>query len=333
MDSLKTLKIGGQTFKITDEAAEKLCNAILDPDGHPVSTTADTVQNITMELGGIGTTSGSNSERTDAVRSVGYLKVTPGTAVYFTNSIDSSDKLRIIAYDADKNFVETIYRYINAEFSIKPEWEYLRFYRSDTSDTSITATLVTKGTVTKAEHEKIYFANHGYVIKGGSIDSPDMHKLVIEALGKDENTYNIVELKAPANAPDEATLCLMNSGGGKTQFVDFSSMTYGNKCSVEIVNQSRGNTPLPEFSIRFNDGKGAGRVRKLVVQPDAIPIELTSAGLKVRKNNNYNNTGTADEYVTVNLADLLSRVAALESAVFSTNESGTNEPETANLSE
>ena len=171
----------------------------------------------------------------------------------------------------------------------------------DTSDDTI-----------KAEHKKIYIADHGYSIYGDIIDDETTHKIVIEAEGKDDNPYNVLELKAPSANPREATFTLMNWGNEHKQFVDFSSMTYDELApTAEIVCQSRNNKPLPEFSIRYNDGQGAGRVKKFVVNPDAIPVHLTNKGFKVRKNNTYDNNTNSAEYVTVNLANLAETVNAL----------------------
>ena len=116
----------------------------------------------------------------------------------------------------------------------------------------------------------------------------------------EEVLINITEIKAPRENPQEATLALMNSGNGFNQFVDFSSMVYDNYPEVVIVCQTRGGKQLPKFAIQFNDG--GGRIDKLTVQPDAIPLELTSEGLKIRKDNSVG-SGTEDDFVTVNLYD------------------------------
>lgn len=297
--------------------ADDTLNKILDPDAYPLSITEDTVQSIALELGGYSQSTGAKEERSDAVRSAEYLKVSPGDIVYFTFSIPGGeeDALRVFQYDAEKSFLGRIWKNIDEEFEVGSGVEYLCFYRSDTADTTMTANLVIKGTVVKAEHKMVYFKDHGYEVSGRQIDDETMHKLCIYAEGKDGNDYNITEIRAPESQPDEVTLCLMNSGNGIAQFVDFSSMTYSGKRTVEIVNQVRGRNPLPEFSIRFNDGKGAGRVKKLTVQPDAIPMELTSTGIKVRRNNNYDNKGAENEFVTVDLAELFDTVTTLKSIV------------------
>lgn len=300
--------------------ADDTLNKILDPDTYPLSTTEDTVQSIALELGGYSLSTGAKEERSDSVRSAEYLKVSPGDIVYFTFSIPGGeeDAVRVLQYDAGKSFLGRIFKNIDEEFEVGSGVEYLCFYRSDTTDTTMTANLVIKGTTVKAEHKKVYFKDHGYEVRGDFVGGDEtLHKLLFYAHGASGNTYNIVEIKAPIAQPDEATLCLMTDDGGNglCQFVDFSCMTYGGERSVEIVNQVRGRNPLPEFSIRFNDGKGAGRVKKLTVQPDAIPMELTSTGIKVRRNNSYDNKGAENEFATVDLAELFDTVTTLKSIV------------------
>ena len=294
---------------IPDTIARKTdINKILDPDNNPIEVTEDETFDIPIELGGLSTTTGETVERDNAIRNVEYLPVSGGDTVVFTSSFSGvSRNLRVISYDADKNFIKNTFASCDEELTVPANCKYLRFYRSDTADITVTMTMVIKGKTVKAEFKKIYFADHGYEIYGANIDDKTMHKLVIEASGKDDNEYNILEVKAPEENPCEATIALMNLGDDACQFVDFSSMIYDpDNPTVEIVNQTRGGHKLPEFSVRYNDGKGAGRVKKFTIQPDAIPIEMTSKGLKVRKNNAFDNNGADDEYVVVNLTELAS---------------------------
>lgn len=87
-------------------------------------------------------------------------------------------------------------------------------------------------------------------------------------------------------------------------------MDYGEtgKGSLEVVSQCRGSDTLAPVVVSFNDGQGAGRVQKLRIDPDAIPLRLTAQGLQVRTGNAFNNQWTAEETVTVDLAQLNSRV-------------------------
>ena len=304
----------GDSFTYDDFTPEQLADlrcrviAVLDPDGMIEKTEV-----IPVESGGLNRKTGEiDDSRDDALRSVDYLEVTPDKTVFFTSSVPIEDDgtVRVCFYDENYAFVETVHLALETDLTIMPEWKYLKFYRSDTTDTTIEMALLTREM--KPEFKKIYFAEHGYAIYGADIDDETMHKLVIEALGKDENEYNIVEIKAPKNSPGEASLALMNKGDDKLQFVDFSSLIYDeDNPTVEIVCQTRGGHKLPEFSVRYNDGKGAGRVKKFAVQPDCIPMTLTSEGIRVRRNNNYDNRATEEEFVTINLAQLYDTVNEL----------------------
>ena len=310
----KVKGVKGDSFTYDDFTPEQLADlrgnilAVLDPDGMIEKTEV-----IPMELGGVNRKTGVPEERDDAIRSIDYLEVTPGKTIFFTSSLPIEDdgSVRVCLYDVNHDFVEMVHVALDTDFTIESEWRYLKIYRSDTTDATIEMALLTREM--KPEFKKIYFADHGYAIYGADIDDETMHKLVVEALGKDDNEYNIVELKAPKHAPGEASLALMNKGDGILQFVDFSSLTYDeDNPTVEIVCQTRGGYKLPEFSVRYNNGKGAGRVKKFAVKPDCIPMTLTSEGIQVRRNNNYDNNATEEELVTVNLAELYDRIHALE---------------------
>lgn len=314
----KAKGVEGKAFTYEDFTPEQLAElrgnilAVLDPDGMIEKTEV-----IPVEFGGLNRKTGElDDSRDDAIRSVDYLEVTPGKTVFFTSSLPIEDDgtVRVCFYDENYSFVETVHVALETDLTIVPEWKYLKFYRSDTTDATIEMALLTREM--KPEFKKIYFADHGYAIYGKEIDDETMHKLVIEALGKDYNEYNIVEIKAPKHSPGEASLALMNKGGDILQFVDISSLTYDvDNPTVEIVCQTRGDHKLPEFSVRYNDGKGAGRIKKFAVKPDCIPMTLTSEGIQVRRNNTYNNRATEEELVTVNLAELYDKIQELESLV------------------
>ena len=311
----KAKGVEGKAFTYEDFTPEQLAElrgnilAVLDPDGMIEKTEV-----IPVEFGGLNRKTGElDDSRDDAIRSVDYLEVTPGKTVFFTSSLPIEDDgtVRVCFYDENYSFVETVHVALETDLTIVPEWKYLKFYRSDTTDATIEMALLTREM--KPEFKKIYFADHGYAIYGKEIDDETMHKLVIEALGKDYNEYNIVEIKAPKHSPGEASLALMNKGGDILQFVDISSLTYDvDNPTVEIVCQTRGDHKLPEFSVRYNDGKGAGRIKKFAVKPDCIPMVLTSEGIQVRRNNTYNNRATEEELVTVDLANLYDRICELE---------------------
>lgn len=294
-----------------EKNSDVIIDKIIDPDNNPLSDSTETIVNFVMETGTLNSSTGAETESSQHIRSDFVSLSSSSGAIYA--STEFKEDLRIIGYDENKAFVEKKYVAVGREFSIPEKWAYLRFY---TGATDAQFTFVYGTPETKAEFKKIFFADHGYSIYGAPIDDKTMHKLVIASSGKDDNEYAILELSAPKKSASESTICLMNKDEEVLQFVDFSSMVYHpDDPTVEIVCQTRGDRKLPEFSVRFNDGKGAGRVKKLAVMPDCIPIKLTNAGIEVRRNNNYNNNATAEELVTVNLADLYDKVNVIYDAL------------------
>lgn len=306
------------------EIQSTLPKKILDPDNYPLSDSEETV--IALEVGKLSRSDGREKDGEGGLRTPDFIAVSTGEKIYpVYEELASQNTFCFLLYDSSYNFISTAwyddycYAYVGSgeSFTIPDNVgaAFLRGYIS-VEDTEGTLTLKNNSTQTKAEHKKIYIADHGYSIYGDIIDDETMHKIVIRAEGKDDNSYNITEIKAPSSNPQEATIALMNWGNGHKQFVDFSSMTYEpDNPTVEIVCQTRGGKPLPKFSIRYNDGQGAGRVKKFVVEPDCIPIRLTSEGIEVRRNNNYDNNPTDDELVTINLADLHDWISRVEERI------------------
>lgn len=185
------------------------------------------------------------------------------------------------------------------------------------SATAAISLVYSEGEKECATFKRIYLDN-GYYVETSQID-PGLYQVLFKA---DDNEFNIVTIKPSEKTPYESTLSLMLSGAKTTQFADFSCMRYDESMqgSVEIVMQKRGElTPLPQFRISFNDGAGAGRVQKLCIDPDAVPMRLQSNGIAVRRTNAYDNNWTESDTVVVNLAtvsddiaDLKARVTALE---------------------
>ena len=314
------------------EKIDNVLNQVIDPDAYPLEVVESESRVITLEVGKLSRSSGSERDGEGGLRTPDFIAVSAGEKIYPVYEelalLASDTRFCFLLYDSSYNFISTLwnnneycYYYIDSGryFTIPSDVgaAYLKGYISvDNAEGTLTLKDNNVQSVTRAEHKKIYIADHGYSIYGDSIDDETMHKFVIRAEGKDDNTYNITEIKAPSSNPEEATIALMNWGNGRKQFVDISSMVYvPEHPTVEIVCQTRGGEPLPEFSVRYNDGNGAGRVKKFVVTPDCIPIKLTNAGIEVRRNNNYDNDATDEELVTVNLADLYDKVNVIYDAL------------------
>ena len=309
------------------EKIDNVLYQITDPDSHPLEVIESEDRVIALEVGKLSRTDGSERDGEGGLRTPDFIAVSAGEQICpVYEELASQNTLCLLLYDSSYNFISIWpdgynYAYIKSgEYFIIPDNIGAAYFRAYISVENTEGTLTLKNnsvqTATKAEHKKIYIADHGYSIYGDIIDDETMHKIVIKAEGLDNNSYNITEIKAPPSNPEEATIALMNWGNGRKQFVDFSSMVYNSENpTVEIVCQTRGGEPLPEFSVRYNNGNGAGRVKKLVVMPDCIPIKLTNAGIEVRRNNNYDNDATAEELVTVNLADLYDKVNVIYDAL------------------
>lgn len=303
-----TKKLSEITSNVVD--LQDVIDKIIDPDNNPLSESTETTVNFVMETGALDST-GADTESQKQIRSDFISLSSSSGAIY--SSVEWNEDLRIIGYDENKVFVKKIYASVGNEFSIPETWAYLRFY---TGATDARFTFVYGTPETKAEFKKVYIRDHGYCLKGENISESDSHKLVIQSSGLDGNVYNITEIRAPYSDPKEATLCLTNWGNGVNQMVDISSMAYDpENPTMEIVCQARNGSPLPKFSVRYNDGQGAGRVKKFVVHPDAIPIELTAQGLKVRKNNTFDNNGAEEDYIVVNLVELVECMNSIEERI------------------
>ena len=310
------------------EKIDNILYQITDPDTYPLEVIESENRVITLEVGKLSRSSGSERDGEGGLRTPDFIAVSAGEKIYpVYEELASQGTFCFFLYDSSYNFISEAwndgycYAYVGTgEYFTIPDnigAAYLKGYIS-VEDTEGTLTLGNNSvqSATRVEHKKIYIADHGYSIYGDIIDDETMHKIVIEAEGKDDNAYNIIEIKAPSKNPQESTLALMNWGNGIKQFVDISSMVYEeDNPTVEIVCQTRDGRKLPEFSVRYNNGDGSGRIKKFTVMPDCIPIKLTNAGIEVRRNNNYNNNTAAEEFVTVNLADLYDKVNVIYDAL------------------
>lgn len=130
--------------------------------------------------------------------------------------------------------------------------------------------------------------NNGYYhINGTRIEGEDTELLRIQRSG---DYYTILEVKAPEESPEEATIALMRTGEGYAEFVDFYNMKYGDTPLIGMRIQSRGGVgQLADFLFEFNDGTGVSetmritpndvqskKLLKILSSPDAI-LEFRNA--------------------------------------------------------
>lgn len=305
-----------------DEAG--ILDKVTDPDKYAQTSGGGEQISPVMEVGGLDRSTGALKDNTGYSRTAEFIPVQPGIEYTFAN--DAGNKMCVMCYDANEQSVENIgngsYRYIYVEsgatwsFSDSYGISFIKFYVSKTADLTIPYTITWGGSsdvVDPLSFKKMYFPN-GYSIEASEID-PGLWQLLIHAL---RNEFNIVGIRAPEAKPHEATLALLCSGDSTNQFADLSCMRYDESAQGQVclILQKRGEaTPLPYFFIGFNDGVRPPRVQKFRVNPDCIPMRMTSQGIEVRRNNTYDNDWLPEETVVVNLADMHDKVEKMYAAL------------------
>ena len=148
-----------------------------------------------------------------------------------------------------------------------------------------------------------------------SNDSDQIRELEIQ---DKTDTYTIVTVKAPDTQPKEATACLKveNSGtnNDETYFMDISVMNYGNvdeEPEESIYLQSRNASVKPRFNIGWTD-ETQTRHKKLIINPDALPMMFTSTGIWVKNTNDPTVHGWANR-TEVDLRDINTNKTAIAS--------------------
>lgn len=300
-----------------DDRVELAKNQILDPDNYSTTSVGDSVVVVNFEVGDIDSSTGEDQEDEGHLRT-DFIKVKSDKFTLYSDApVESS--IRVYVYDANKNWLSTAndvgyYRIDNggaADITSQAVYIRCRISTEATSGT-LTITYTDIETASHAVHKKIYF-NNGYNMESSAIED-NLYQLKVNST---ENEFNVFTIAAPTTGASEATLALMLEDDNKIQFVDLSCMKYHDDedGTFSIILQSRGDTPLPSYVVGFNDGNGAGRVRKLEIFPDAIPMQFVSSGIRVRKDNTYDNEWTDDNSVIINLADLANIRAEIDSLI------------------
>lgn len=310
----------GGINQIATSAAK--CEDVVDDIVGLPTVDSEIVRIIDMEPGSLGE-AGELVDSSSRIRSDDFISVDYNVIYTFTNDMDYN--MHLMSYDADKNFLrhDSTNRGITILNNNVANVKFVKLITSTGENDLNVVFKVSNGipgqgyqlrNLEKVALPLLEFDN-GYSMSTTEMN-PGLWQL---QLSKEGSEFNIFTVKSPYAKPYEATLALSQKGSRTRQFVDFSSMRYDENArgTVEIVCQVRGETtPLPPFSVRFNDGQGAGRVKKFTVDPDCIPIEMTSEGLKVRRNNNYDNEDTG--YVTINLASLFDKVTEIDAGLATT---------------
>lgn len=301
-----------------NEKIELTKNKILDPDNYGEESVQEGgVIVVDLRKGYISSSTGEEEEGEDYLITSFIPVENDKFSLYSDAPVDST--IRIYVYDDEQKWISTAndnsgyYRISNgAKADITGKAKYIRCRLSSSADSgTLTATFDDTVIVDHEIHQKIYF-NNGYNMESTLIED-DLYQLQVNATEKE---FNIFTIAAPKDNACEATLALMLNDEERTQFVDLSCMKYDedSRGTFSTILQSRGDTPLPKYILGFNDGKGAGRVRKLEIAPDAIPMQFTSSGIRVRKDNTYDNNWTDDNNVTINLAELSEKIPNWDAA-------------------
>lgn len=284
-----------------------LLQAVSDPDNHPVGGKPVVTSTPALEPGGIDRTTGQPEESSSKVRTADFVPVNPGMKLIVENGKKLTNV--VSCYDAGKAPILNWYLSDGKYYSYKNVSDggsvvvpsHCAFVKVTlgTTDVAVPLTVVSEASPAQLVFQKLYLPE-GYGFQTDEID-PGIFELQAFA---SQGEHNVFSIHSPSEKPHEATLTLKLSGTQK--LFDLSLMDYAEnkEGTVELVSQSRGEYRLAPVIVAFNDGGGAGRVRKLTVMPDAIPIRMTAEGLQVRRNNKYDNDWTDAETVTVNLAEL-----------------------------
>lgn len=130
-----------------------------------------------------------------------------------------------------------------------------------------------------------------YIIENNEFDT-GLNELSVRQKDENEEPFSMLTVQAPKANPKEATLCLKvpfsGNNADETYFMDISCMNYGNpdeSPEQSIYVNSRGNANLPNFNIGFTNNENQIRHKKLIINPDALPMMFKSDGILVKNTN------------------------------------------------
>lgn len=130
-----------------------------------------------------------------------------------------------------------------------------------------------------------------YIIENNEFDT-GLNELSVRQNDENKEPFSILTVQAPKANPKEATLCLKvpfsGNNADETYFMDISCMNYGNpdeSPEQSIYVNSRGNANLPNFNIGFTNNENQIRHKKLIINPDALPMMFKSDGILVKNTN------------------------------------------------
>lgn len=348
LTDIRPRKYDNLTFKdFVSEIGNQVINSIINPQTYGMTYTDKTEPEIVLSyqptfVAGTRVNPASGSTYSDPnYITTGFIKVVAGES--YTLSTDSSTKtlidptLTFYVYDANQTYIPTyngsgfFFGDANLLFTISNRYPVAYIRISVNISSPIQSTLVssnyaggwTNGRINpvKVSNQVTYsmqnFSNNNMLIPIKNADS--QFEMAFMASGRD---YNIVSVNSPVEYPKEATIRVLNNGSNTYQFADLSSQRYvpSSRGNIGLYCESRNFTPLPYFHLAFNDG--TGEYDRLLVEPDSIPMQFVSTGIRVRKNNALDNTWNDSNSVVVNLYDLYDKIMQFKQSVMIVEASG-----------
>lgn len=318
------------TNKILGIEYGELISPIIDPDNNPIYTerlAKDAGYSvIPLELGGIDPEDGDWLEWDSSapyIRSAIYIPITPNEEYNFSCPSGTVLKLRVMLCDSAKRIIHdkwnngvTNYKEINMNIPFSTTLTEARYLMFDVKSNADVSAEIRIDKILPPKYDyltvhKVRMLDNYNVAITDSLEG-NIKQLELSH-DKPSSKIGIYALKAPTNRPLDVKLRLINAGVKTSQFVDIRSVrdneedsTRG-RCEIGVRSFEKG-TPVPEFAVGFANSINGDLIHKFIVDPDAMPIRLTSSGVQFRLNNAGNNTPGSNELKTINFGDMSTKV-------------------------
>ena len=324
---------GEGTNKILGIEYGELLSPIIDPDENPVYTerldTSSGYSVVPLEKGAIDPEDGDWLDWDDSnpyIRSAIYIPIVTNEEYNFSCASGTILRLRIMLCDSAKRIIRdkwnngiTNYKEININTAFSTtltEAKYLMFDVEGNGDPSVEL-LIDKILPPKYEYltvKKVRLLDDYSVTVSDTLESNT--KQIEISHNKPSAESATYTFKAPTNRPLDTKIRLLNAGVKTSQFVDLRSIRDNDEEETvgrfEIgVRSFEEDTPIPEFVVGFANNVRGQLIHKFTIEPDAMPIKLTSKGIEFRLNNTNNNNAGSDELKTINFGELSTKVDSM----------------------
>lgn len=318
------------TNKILGVEFGDMLKCVVDPDNYPIYTqrldNSVDYSVLPLELGKIDETDGDWLEYDYAdpyTRCSIYIPITLSKEYRFECPTGQIMNVRIMLCDSNKRIINTKWNEglrnyktvaLSKPFSTtEPAAKYMMLDIKGCGSTDIELRIDTK-----LDPLKEYFTINKFKLA-------DFHELsigdTIRGLTKQVQINHdsprakstMFTIKAPFSRSLDSTLRLLNAGLKTSQLVDLRSVRDDEEASTrgrcELGIRSFGDkTPVPEFKLGFANSINEDIIYKFSIDPDAMPIRLTSKGIQFRNNNYSNNSPVSKELLTINFHELNTKI-------------------------